>query len=306
MRIIMAGGSGMRGRALATDFHKDGHDVIILSRNPESHRQVFPTEVQLIYWDGRNRNGWSKSLDGSDVVINLAGENIGASRWSQTRKKMILESRLFPGNALSHAIQASSKRPKLFIQSSAIGYYGPRGDGKLSEDTPLGTDFQSRVCYEWEKSTQAIEDMGVRRVIIRDAVVLDKKNGALPRMVMPFRFFVGGPLSNGNQWFSWIHHQDDVRAIRFLIENQSTRGVYNLSAPNSIRNKDFARTIGRVLRRPALIPVPGIMLQLIFGEMATVLLDGQRVIPSRLLSEGFEFNFPDAETALKDIFSSSG
>jgi hypothetical protein len=303
MRIILAGGTGMRGKALALDFLKDGHEVLILSRNPDLHRRSFPSGISLVQWDGRNLDEWGHLVDGSDVIINLVGENLGAKRWTQTRKKQILESRLLPGKVLAEAVQAATAKPKVFIQSSAIGYYGPRGDEELTEESASGTDFQSHVCREWERSTEAVERMGVRRVIIRDAVVLDKHEGALPRMVMPFRFFVGGPLGNGRQWFSWIHHRDDVRAIRFLIDKETASGVYNLSAPNPSRNRDFARTIGKVLRRPALIPVPGFVLRLLFGEMSTVLLDGQRVIPARLISEGFTFRYPDPEAALRDIYS---
>jgi hypothetical protein len=293
----------MRGKALALDFLKDGHEVLILSRNPDLHRRSFPSGISLVQWDGRNLDEWGHLVDGSDVIINLVGENLGAKRWTQTRKKQILESRLLPGKVLAEAVQAATAKPKVFIQSSAIGYYGPRGDEELTEESASGTDFQSYVCREWESSTEAVERMGVRRVIIRDAVVLDKHEGALPRMVMPFRFFVGGPLGNGRQWFSWIHHRDDVRAIRFLIDKETASGVYNLSAPNPSRNRDFARTIGKVLRRPALIPVPGFVLRLLFGEMSTVLLDGQRVIPARLISEGFTFRYPDPEAALRDIYS---
>jgi len=303
MRIILAGGTGMRGKALAFDFLKDGQEVVILSRYPERHRGAFPSGISLVQWDGRTLGEWTRFIAGCDVIVNLVGENLGAKRWTKTRKKQILDSRVLPGKALTEAIQAATAKPKVFIQSSAIGFYGPRGDEELSEESAPGTDFQSRVCMEWERATEAVSALGVRRVIVRDAVVLDKHEGALPRMVMPFRFFVGGPLGNGRQWFSWIHHRDDVRAIRFLIDKESASGVYNLSAPNPCRNKDFARMIGRILRRPALIPVPGIVLRILFGEMSTVLLDGQKVMPARLLSEGFMFQFPDTESALKDIYS---
>lgn len=302
MRIILAGGTGMRGKVLALDILRDGHEVIILSRNPERHHQSFPAGISLVRWDGRKLDEWARLVDGSDVIINLVGENIGAKRWTRTRKKQILDSRLLPGRALTEAVQAAANKPKVFIQSSAIGYYGPRGDEELTEESAPGTDFQSHVCIEWEKSTEGVEKVGVRRVIIRDAVVLSEHEGALPRMVMPFRFFVGGPLGSGRQWFSWIHHRDDVRAIRFLIDKETASGIYNLSAPNPVRNRDFARTIGKILRRPALIPVPGFVLRLLFGEMSTVLLDGQRVIPARLLSEGFTFQYPDPETALRDLY----
>jgi uncharacterized protein (TIGR01777 family) len=303
MRVLLAGGSGMRGRALAIALHSNGHDVSILSRNPGKHRSSFPAPIRLVQWGGPTSVRWTEEIDRADAIVNLAGENLGAKRWSPARKREILDSRVLPGAALVKAIEDSKKMPRVFLQAAGVGYYGPRGEETLTEDSKPGMDFQCQVCIEWENSTIALEKMGIRRVITRNGVVLKKEGGALPRMALPFRFFVGGPVGNGRQWFPWIHHADDVRVIMFLIEHELARGVFNLTAPQPVRNRDFARVLGNVLKRPAFVPVPALALRLLFGEMSTVLLDGQKALPTRLQEAGFAFRFPDLESALGDIYS---
>lgn len=301
MRIIITGGTGLIGRALAASLAADGSEVIVLSRNP-TQAQGLPAGVRAERWDGRTAQGWGRLADGAAAIINLAGESIAARRWTAGQKRRIIDSRLNAGRAVVEAIDAAAVRPPVLIQASAVGYYGPCGDQEIAEDAGPGNDFLAQqVAVPWEESTASVEAMGVRRVIIRTGVVLSQKGGALPRMVLPFRFFVGGPLGNGRQWFPWIHLADEVAAIRFLMERADARGAFNLSAPNPLTNAEFSRTLGRVMRRPALIPTPALALRLLFGEMATVLLDGQRAVPRRLQQLGFTFKFPHAELALRDI-----
>jgi uncharacterized protein (TIGR01777 family) len=189
------------------------------------------------------------------------------------------------------------------VQSSAIGYYGPRGDEDVSEDSAPGDDFLARVCVEWEASTAPVEAMGVRQVVTRTGLLMTTEGGALTRLLLPFKLFAGGPMGSGKQWYAWIHVADELRAIRFLIDNPDASGPYNLTAPNPVTNAQLARAIGRVMRRPSFVPVPGLAMRAAFGEVASVVLEGQRVLPKRLLEAGFEFRFTDVEAALRDLLS---
>jgi len=300
MSVIIVGGTGLIGRALAATLASAGYDTVILSRHPEGVRGL-PTTVRLQGWDGRTSQGWAHLAHGAEAIINLAGESIGAGRWTAARKERIRQSRLAAGRAVVQAVQGASPMPRVVIQASAVGYYGPHGDEEVHEDTPPGSDFLAQVAVDWESSTAPVEEWGVRRVIIRTGVVLSRDGGALPRLLLPFRFFVGGPLGSGRQWLPWIHIADEVAAIRFLLENQDARGPFNLSAPTPMTNAQFSRLVGRILGRPSVFPTPAFALRLLLGEMATVLLDGQRAIPGRLQECGFVFAFPHAEAALHDL-----
>ncbi len=300
MRVLITGGSGLIGRALSANLARDGNEIIILSRQPE--RIVgLPMGVSARWWDSHTTEGWSSLVDGTDAIINLAGENISSGRWSDERKHAILKSRSSAGQAVVQAVRAAARKPRIVIQASGIGYYGPYGDEEITEETPPGHDFLAQLAANWESSTASLESLGVRRAIIRTGVVLSIEGGALPRMLLPFRFFAGGRLGSGRQWFPWIHIADEVGAIRFLIENETANGPFNLTAPVPLNNAEFSRLLGQQLRRPALMPIPAFALRLLFGEMATVLLDGQRAIPRRLVQLGFTFQFPEAEPALRDL-----
>lgn len=300
MRVLITGGSGLVGRALTVSLAADGHEVIVLSRNPQ--RVVgLPSGARAVRWDGRTAEGWDALADGADAIVNLAGENIGAGRWSQRRKQVIRDSRLNAGRAVVAAVQQAEHKPRIVVQACAVGYYGPHGDEEITELGANGTDFLARLCAEWESSTAPVEALGVRRVIIRSGVVLSKDEGALPRMVLPFRLFIGGSLGRGRQWLPWIHLADEVAAIRFLIENETANGPFNLAAPHPLRNAELSRLLGQVLRRPSVVPTPVFLLRLLFGEMATVVLDGQRAVPQNLLKMGFAFRFSQAEAALRDL-----
>jgi uncharacterized protein (TIGR01777 family) len=299
MRIIITGGSGLIGRALVDSLAQDGHEVIVLSRNPNSVTNL-PKGARAEKWDGKSAQGWGELADGADAIVNLAGATI-SERWSDVRKKEIRDSRVNVGKAIVEAVKAAQQKPSVVIQSSAVGYYGPRGSEEITEEIGAGNDFLASICKEWEASTAELDGMGIRRPIIRTGVVLDLHGGALPKMVMPVKMFVGGPIGSGKQYFPWIHLKDEVAAIRFLIENKTANGVYNLSAPKPLTNKEFTQAIGKVLGRPTFMPVPAVAMKTLFGEMATLLLDGQRQMPARLVKAGFKFQFTDAVAALKDV-----
>jgi uncharacterized protein (TIGR01777 family) len=301
MHVIISGGTGLIGSALVKSLIHDGHRVTVLSRSPEHKQEWGSDKVQIVGWDARTAEGWGHLVDGADAIVNLAGSGISDGRWTASRKRLIQESRVNAGRAIIEAIRAASQKPKVLLQSSAVGYYGPGGNQIITEDKSPGSDFLAHVCFEWEASTAAAKQLGVRRPVLRTGVVLSSKGGALPKMRLPFQFFIGGPLGSGKQYFPWIHIDDEVRAIRFLIEHEQADGPYNLTAPNPPTNAEFSRDLGKAMGRPSLMPVPGLALKTLFGEMSTVLLDGQRAVPQRLQSAGFNFNYVDAVAAIQDI-----
>ena len=301
MRILIAGGTGLIGTALVKSLRDNGNEVIILTRAPEQAGERAVSGVRLEMWDGRSTAGWGPLVEEVDAIVNLAGEGIADGRWTAARKRRIRDSRVEAGQALVAAVAEADAKPGVLIQSSAVGYYGPCADEILTEEAAAGSDFLAEVCVEWEASTVGVEEMGVRRPVIRTGVVLSAEGGAFPRMALPFRLFAGGPLGSGKQYFPWIHIDDEVAAIRFLLSSETASGPYNLTAPDPLRNRDFVRLLGRAMRRPAIVPTPSFALKAIFGEMSTVLLDGQRAVPARLQEAGFEYAYTDAGGALKDL-----
>lgn len=301
MKIIISGGTGLIGRALAQSLLQDGHDVVALTRGVDPLKGL-PAGIQTAKWDGCTADGWGHLADGADVIVNLAGANLAGGRWSERRKRVILESRTHAGAAVVAALQQATTKPRLLIQASAVGHYGPSDAQFLGEGALPGSDFLSQVCRAWEASTRPVERLGVRRVVVRLGVVFDSTGGALPRMLLPFKLFAGGPLGSGRQWLSWVHIEDQARALRFLMEAPDAQGIYNISA-NPLSNRQFAQAVGKVMRRPAFLPVPAFAIRLLLGEMSTVVLDGQHVSAKRLTDLGFEFQFPEAEMALRDLLS---
>ncbi|MFN8597128.1 MAG: TIGR01777 family oxidoreductase [Anaerolineae bacterium] len=300
MRIIITGGSGLIGRALTDSAAKDGHEVIVLSRTPGAVKSL-PTGARAEKWDGQSAQGWSQFIDANTAIVNLAGATI-SKRWTDAQKQSIRQSRIDAGHAIVAAVKAASQKPAVVVQSSAVGYYGPRGSEEIGEDAAAGNDFLAGVAKEWEASTAELDQLGVRRVIVRTGVVLDKRGGALPLMALPVKMFVGGPLGGGKQYLPWIHLDDEVAAIRFVIENPKATGVYNLSAPQPVTNAEFTKVLGKVLGRPTFLPTPGFPVKIVLGEMSTLVLDGQRQMPRRLLADGFKFKFGDAAAALRAIY----
>lgn len=300
MRVVITGGSGLIGSQLTEALAADGDEVIILSRSPEKVGGL-PTGARTEKWDGETIGPWAELLEGA-AVVHLAGANIADGRWTDERKKVIRDSRVRSGRAVAEAIDRATNKPPVLIQGSAVGYYGPRpGDAPVTEGEPPGSDFLARVCTEWEASTAGVETHGVRRPVVRTGVVLSKEGGALPKMLLPFRLFAGGPVGSGEQWFPWIHIRDEVDAIRFLLRHSTATGPFNLSAPDPVRNRELARILGRILGRPSFMPAPSFALRAVFGEMADVLLTGQKAVPSKLEKLGFTFTYPHPEAALRDL-----
>lgn len=306
MRFILTGGTGLIGSALAASLASDGHEVVVLTRSPARVTNL-PSGVRAVGWDGRTSSGWGELADGAACIVNLAGANIAGeglvpARWSAARKAILRDSRVNAGRAVVDAVTRAKVKPAVVVQASGVGYYGDQGDERLVEDSAPGDDFLAHLAAdEWEPSTEAVEEMDVRRIVIRSGAVLDAREGALPRLVFPFRFYVGGRLGNGRQYLPWIHLADEVGAIRFLVDQPAARGPYNLVAPEQVTNAEAARILGRTLRRPSLVPVPGPALRLALGEMATVLLAGQRASSGKLLELGYRFRFPALEPALQDL-----
>lgn len=301
MRILITGGTGTIGDRLIDHLIGHGHALTIVSRQAYKPAHL-PAKLTFVQWDGRTAAGWDRHLAETDAVIHLAAANLSDAAWTEKRKEIIRSSRVDSGRAVVEAFEAAEKKPGVLIQASAVGYYGTHDDERaLTEESDPGSDFLADVCRDWEASTEPVEKMGVRRVVIRAGVVLDPQGGALPKMMMPFRFFAGGPVGSGSQWMSWIHYLDTVDAIRFLIENEAARGPFNLTAPTPVRNREFAKTLGSRLKRPSLIPAPAFVLERIYGEMATVVLEGQRVLPKRLQELGYSFKFPELDAALHSL-----
>ncbi|HJS28164.1 MAG TPA: TIGR01777 family oxidoreductase [Anaerolineales bacterium] len=307
MRVIITGGTGLLGKSLIPEMVSGGYEVIVLSRNPQKYRGLFSDGVRLEAWDARTADGWGTLADGAAAIINLAGENLAGysffpKRWTDPRKRLIRESRLQAGQAVVAAVESAPVKPSVVVQVSAVGYYGPQGDREISEADPPASDFLAQVAVEWEMTTRGVEAMGVRHVVVRGAgFFLSKDSGALPRLLLPSRMFVGGPMGNGKQWYTWIHPGDASRAIRFLIEKENVVGPFNLVSPQPLRSRDFSKAVGKAMGRPSWLPVPGFALELGFGEVSSVVLTGQKVFPARLLETGFQFEFPEAVGAIKDV-----
>jgi uncharacterized protein (TIGR01777 family) len=294
MRIVISGGSGFLGRALTRALRGAGHQVLVLTRRPGP-----PGDLR---WSPETASGaWVVAVQAADVVINLAGEGVAEKRWSPARKQKIVQSRLHATRALVDALR-DAVRPAVFLSGSAIGIYGNCGDEVVTEEHAPGADFLAHVCVEWEAAANAIADR-TRVVLLRTGIVLERDGGALPQMALPFRFFVGGPVGSGRQYMSWIHRDDWVGIVTWAMRDPTVTGPLNLTAPDPVRNSDFARALGQALGRPSLLPVPAFALRLAVGELAdTALLSSQRVIPAVASAAGFRFGYADIQGALQSIY----
>ena len=302
MRVVIPGGSGLIGRVLVDQLTEKGYEVIVLSRSPKRVKDL-PKGARAEAWDGKTAEGWGHLVDGAKAVINLAGAGIGDARWTKERKELILNSRLETTQAVVDAIEQATTKPEVLIQGSAVGFYGDRGDEELSEGASPGSSFLADVTVAWENAAKSAESH-TRVVYIRTGVVLTTQGGALPKMLLPFKLFAGGPFGNGGMWFPWIHIDDEVKAISWLVENDNVSGAVNLSSPGIVRNRTFARTLGKVLGRPAFFPTPAIALKTALGEMSILLLASQRTSADKLVEAGFEFDYDQPLRALKDIIYS--
>jgi uncharacterized protein (TIGR01777 family) len=300
MRAVISGGTGLIGTALGERLLADGWEVVALSRSPVKARGL-PEGMQVAGWDPYAVGAWAGVLEGADAVLHLAGENLAAGRWTAARKRRLMASRVETGRVLAEVIGGLEEPPGVFVQASGVNYYGPRGDEVVTEDTGSGKDFLARLCVEWEGATAPVETRGVRRPVLRTGMVLSRRGGALGKMLPAFRMSLGGPLGHGLQWVSWIHLADAVEAIRFLIGEEGATGSFNLTAPQPVRNEDLTAELAAALGRPAWLRAPAWALRLALGELAQVLLTGQRALPSRLQEAGFGFRFPELSAALEDL-----
>jgi len=309
MRIVIAGGTGFIGSPLAEVYAEEGHDVRVLTRGlADGEARHDPGTgmpgITRVGWHPAGAAGaWAPVVDDADAVINLAGESLGDGRWTPQRKAALRDSRIHATRSLVAAIRAASRPPRVFISSSAVGYYGPSGAEPKTEDSQPGDDFLSHLAQDWEAEALKAEGTGTRVVLLRTGLVLEKTGGALPRMLRPFRFFVGGPIGNGRQYISWIHRLDVIELIRWIVETPAVIGPVNATAPHPVTNRELARAVGRALRRPSLLPAPGFALKAMFGEMAgPLLLTGQRVVPARAQAHGYHFRYPEIDIAMRGIF----
>jgi uncharacterized protein len=301
MRIVIAGGSGFLGSALSDALAHDDHDVTVLTRHVRGDAAGHP-RVSFRAWTPNGQSGpWAEAVEGADAVVNLAGESIAAKRWSAAQKQRIRDSRLQATRSVTAAIRQAQRKPVL-VSGSAVGYYGDRGEEPLNEASPPGRDFLAGVAQEWESAANDVAAL-TRVVCIRTGIVLDRRGGALPKMLPPFMFFAGGPLGTGDQYMPWIHKADWVRLVVWAIHTDTARGPVNATGPAPVTNREFSKALGRAVGRPSVLPAPAFALRLALGEMAdALLLSGQRALPVRASDGGFAFRFPNVDAALGDIF----
>ncbi len=300
-RIIITGATGLIGKKLADALISRGDEVIVFSRDTKKAKSIFPTSIECVEWNYQRPDQWKSKLENADAVVHLAGINLFAKRWNEKFKKEVIDSRKVSTKNLVEAIASRANQPEVFISASGIGYYRDCGDKILNEDSPLGKDFLADVCEAWESESRRTGEFGIRNVQIRTGLVLSTEDGALKKMLLPFKFFIGGPLGNGKQWASWLHIDDIVAIYLHAIDNQNISGAVNAASPNPVRMKEFAKTLGKVLHRPSLFPVPKFALKIVVGEAAEVVTASQRVDVKKLLSIGYKFKFEMLEEALTDL-----
>jgi hypothetical protein len=300
MKVIVAGGSGFIGRALCRALAQRGDEVVVLSRNPARARERLEPGATAAHWDGATAGPWAASLEGAAAVVNLCGEGVVERRWTPERKAALRSSRVGATRAIVGAIAGASRRPSVLVNTSAVGFYGARGDEEVGEEDGAGEGFLAQLCADWEREARNAEAHGVRVVMPRNGVVLGD-GGALSKMLTPFRLFVGGPIGDGRQGFPWIHLADVVGIYLFAIDRSEVAGPVNATAPNPLSMKEFCKVLGRVLGRPSWAPVPAFVVRALYGEGAEVLLSGQRAVPRKIRALGYRFRFETAEPALRDL-----
>ncbi|CAD5379753.1 Epimerase family protein YfcH [Pseudomonas sp. OF001] len=298
MRILLTGGTGLIGRALCRLWAGQGHELVVWSRRPQEVAGLCSGARGIARLDEL-----APDLP-LDAVVNLAGAPIADRPWTAARRRLLWDSRIGLTGQLVDWLARRQLRPGVLLSGSAVGWYGDGGERRLNEDSPAGSeDFASELCFAWEAAALRAEELGIRVVLVRTAPVLAARGGMLARLLPPFRLGLGGRMGSGRQWMPWIHLEDEVGLIDFLLHHEDCRGPYNACAPNPVRNAEFARTLGRVLHRPALLPAPACVLRLALGEMAGLLLGGQHLQPQRTLDAGYRFRFPDLEAALADLLA---
>jgi len=293
MRILITGASGLIGTALQRSFDEIGHELLLASRKEAK-------DSQHIQWDVEKGFSEPERLEGVDAVVHLAGESVFGLSWSDAKKKAIRDSRVDGTRSVVEAISKLKARPNVLVAASAIGFYGDRGDEEMTESSAAGDTFLAEVSKEWESEARRAEDAGIRTVLLRTGIILSKDGGALGTMLLPFKLGIGGVVGSGKQWMSWISIDDHIRVINYAIENENVRGAVNSVSPNPVTNGEFTKTLGEVLYRPTILPLPSFAVNMVFGEMGdALLLASTRVMPKRLEDAGFEFKYPELKTAIE-------
>lgn len=302
MKVAITGATGFVGRRLVERLQEQGHQSLILTRNPTAAKRAFPT-LEIVAYTPTESGSWQQAIAGCNAVVNLAGEPIAETRWTPKHKQEILNSRQLGTQKIVEAIAQANPQPAVLVNTSAIGYYGTNETASFDETSPAGNDFLAEVCQAWEAEAKKVKEAGVRLVILRFGIVLGN-GGALAKMIPPFKLFAGGPLGTGRQWLSWIHLDDLVNLILAALNRPDIEGVLNATAPNPVRMSELCQMIGKTLDRPSWLPVPSFALEALLGEGAKVVLEGQQVLPKRTTSYGFEYQYPTVKQALEEILDS--
>ncbi|MCC3412353.1 MAG: TIGR01777 family oxidoreductase [Microcoleus sp. PH2017_29_MFU_D_A] len=306
MKVAIAGATGFVGSRLVEKLQAAGHQVVVLSRDAAKAGRVFPASaypnLEVVAYTPAESGDWQNSIAGCDAVVNLAGVPIAEERWTAARQQAILDSRRLTTAKLVEAIVNANPKPSVFVSASAIGYYGTSETAEFDESSPAGNDFLAAVCKDWEAAAQPAKNAGTRLAILRLGIVLGM-GGALAKMLPPFKLFAGGPIGTGKQWFSWIHREDVVDLILYSLQNSQVQGVLNATAPNPVRMNELCQTLGEVLSRPSWLPVPGFALEMLLGDGAKVVLEGQKVLPKQTLASGFQYQYPMLKLALEEILA---
>ncbi|QLE42623.1 TIGR01777 family protein [Nostoc sp. C052] len=306
MKVAITGATGFVGNLLVQRLHAKGHKIVVLTRNTAFAQKVFPSEafpnIEIVAYTPNASGSWQSVISSCDGVVNLAGEPIGEGRWTPERKQEILNSRKLGTQKIVEAIANANPKPTVLINASAIGYYGTSETATFDETSLSGNDFLAQVCQAWEAEATKVKDSGVRLVILRFGIVLGN-GGALGKMIPPFKLFAGGPIGSGRQWFSWIHVNDLVNLILQALSKSEIEGIYNATAPNPVRMADLSQTLGQVMNRPSWLPVPAFAIEALLGDGAIVVLEGQQVIPKRTVETGFEYKYPNLQSALTQILN---
>jgi hypothetical protein len=302
MNIVVAGGTGFIGSALCHSLVGQGHRVSILTRGVRQSAREANAQINWVLWNGRDQGPWEQVLEGADAVINLAGAPIAEARWTDARKQLLTDSRVLTTRLLVRAMSQRSSKPATLINASGIGFYGASDDRRLDEGATRGQGFLADLCLAWEAEALRAAEFGARVVLLRTGMVLEQDGGALPKMLLPFQFFAGGPIMPGSQWVSWIHRQDHIGLIQWSLHTPTVSGPINAVAPEPVTMKTFCEVLGRVLHRPSWLPVPSFALKLLLGELGTLMTTGQRVIPTKAITAGYRFHYPTLEPALRAVF----
>lgn len=301
MQIVVAGGTGFIGRPLCFLLCQEGHRVTLLTRRRQEAQRLCGATVTAVEWNGREAGAWEHCLEGADAVVNLAGAPIADGRWTEARKRWLTESRVLTTRLLTEAMSRRTAKPRSLVNASGIGYYGASDDRVLDEGAARGKGFLADLCLAWEAEALRAAEFGVRVVMLRTGMVLEQDGGALPKMLLPFRLFAGGPILPGSQWVSWIHRHDHIGLIQWILMTPGISGPVNAVAPEAVTMDRFCEALGRVLHRPSWLPVPGFALHVVLGELGTLMTTGQRVNPTKALSGGYSFHYPTLEPALRAV-----